>query len=151
MTKLDRISTIFCIIIAVAICIESARIGPGSLSNPGPGLVPLGCGLVLGIFASIVLALTFKKNGEEGEVFWKSGTRWRKLVSIVLSIVGYAFSIGFLGFRLVTFLWMGYVCWTVGEMGWKKAFLIAVITTFSSYLLFEHYLDIHFPKGVLGF
>jgi hypothetical protein len=40
MAKYDRISTIFFVGFALAICVESIRIGPGSLSNPGPGLIP---------------------------------------------------------------------------------------------------------------
>jgi putative tricarboxylic transport membrane protein len=151
MTQYDRISTLFWIALGVAICIESLRIDPGSFSNPGPGLIPLGSGLILGIFGSIVFALSFKKTGDEKEVLWKSGTRWKKLVGILVSIVAYAFLIDFLGFYVVTFLWMFYVCRGIGGMGWKKSLFISLVSTLSSYLLFEKYLRINFPKGLLRF
>ncbi len=73
------------------------------------------------------------------------------MIAIAVSITAYAFLIDLLGFHLVTFLWMIYVCWGIGEMRWKNAILVSIITTFSSYLLFEHYLHINFPRGFLRF
>lgn len=149
MAKYDRISAFFWICIALAICIESLRLGPGSFINPGPGFVPLGSGLILGIFGGFVLILSFKKAGESREVLWKPGMRWRKMISIVLSIIAYALLIHPLGFHLMTFLWMGYVCWRIGGMKLRNAIFISLITTFAAYLIFEHYLNIFFPKGFL--
>ena len=70
MTKYDRMSTLFFIGLAIVICEESIRIGAGSLSNPGPGLIPLGSGLILGIFGLIVLVRTFKEfiKGKRGSL-----------------------------------------------------------------------------------
>lgn len=151
MAKYDRISTIFWICIAFGICIESLRLGAGSLSNPGPGLVPFGCGLVLGIFGTIVLLFSFWKEGEPSGPIWKPGTRLEKMIAVAASITAYAFLIDLLGFHVVTFLWMVYVCWGIGEMRWKGAILTSLITTFLSYLLFEHYLGVNFPRGILRF
>jgi putative tricarboxylic transport membrane protein len=151
LAKHDRVSSLFWIGIALAICIESLRLGPGSLSNPGAGLVPLGCGLILGIFGAIVFVLSFKKVREAGEPLWKFGTRWGKMIAIAVSITAYTFLIDILGFHMVTFFWMIYVCWGIGEVRWKSAILVSIITTFSSYLLFEHYLHINFPRGLLRF
>lgn len=151
MGKLDRISTIFWICIAITICIESLRLGPGSLVNPGPGLVPLACGLILGVFGILVFVFSFRTKGETTEALWKPETRWGKMISVVTSIIAYALLINLLGFHLVTFFWMGYVCWRIGEMKLKNAILVSLITIFAVYLIFEHYLNIFFPKGILGF
>jgi len=75
--------------------------------------------------------------------------RWRKMISIVLSILAYALLIHPLGFHLMTFLWMGYVCWRIGGMKLRNAILISLMTTFAAYLIFEHSLNILFPKGFL--
>jgi putative tricarboxylic transport membrane protein len=151
MAKYDRISAFLWICIALTICVESLRLGPGSFMNPGPGFVPLASGLILWIFAGIVLILSFKKGGEVQEVLWKPGMRWRKMISIVLSIIAYALLIHPLGFHLITFTWMGFVCWRIGGMKLRSAIIISLITTLSVYLIFEHYLNILFPKGFLGF
>ncbi len=151
MARLERIVAVFWIGIAFAICIESLRMGPGSFSNPGAGLVPLGCGLILGLFGAIDLALTFKRTRGERIVVWKPGTQWGKMISIVVAITGYAFLLDFLGFHLITFLCMVCVNWGVGEMRWKGAVLTSFLVTFSCYLLFEYSLEIPFPKGFFGF
>lgn len=151
MAKYDRISTLFWIGIAIVICVESIKLDLGSLSSPGPGLIPLGCGLVLGIIALVVFAYTFKDMAERGVVLREGGIQRKMLVSIPTSIIGYAFLIDLLGFRLITFLWMGFMCLKLGRMGWKATVFTSVITTFSSYLLFQYYLGIRFPRGILGF
>ena len=136
--------------LAVVICAESIRLGVGNFESPGPGFLPLASGLVLGIF-SLILPLrppvTATRAAEQprGQGFWIS-------LSMVLgSLLAYAFLINILGFRVITFLWMGFVCWRIGKIGWKSALSISLVTTFSCYLLFEYYLSIRFPRGIWGF
>ncbi len=151
MAKYDRMSAFFFLVLAVAICVESIRIGSGSLSNPGPGLLPLGCGLILGILG-IMAIVSSMKGSREGKAFlWKPGIRWRNLISTVASLVGYAFFIEILGFHLVTFIWIAFVCRWVGGMRWGATLITSVVTTFLSYALFEYFLNVRFPGGVLGF
>ena len=109
MYKYDRISSLIWVGIAVVICMESIRLDPGSLSQPGPGLVPLGCGLIIGIFGFIIFVGTLNVVAEDRNVILKERTHWGKLVSVPIAIIGYAFLIDILGFRLVTFLWMSVI------------------------------------------
>jgi len=148
MSKHDRVSTLFFLGLAVAICVEAYRLGPGSFSQPGPGFVPLGSGLILGIFAFLVLVGTFR-SAREGENLWRS-TSGSKMIYILASLVIYAGFLDYLGFPLMNFLWMGFVCWKIGKMGWKGTLLTSLASTFFAYLLFEHYLSIRFPGGVWG-
>ncbi len=148
MGKHDRVSTLFFLGLAVAICVESYRLGPGPFSQPGPGLVPLGSGLILGIFAFIVFVRTFRRK-EEGENLWR-GAAWSKMIYILASLAAYAGFLNSLGFPLINFLWMGFVCWKIGKMSWKAVLLTSLASTFFAYLLFEHYLSIRFPMGVWG-
>jgi hypothetical protein len=62
MEKYDRISASFWICIALAICIESLRLGPGSFINPGPGFVPLASGLILGIVGGSFSSYPLKRE-----------------------------------------------------------------------------------------
>ncbi len=150
MTKFDRVSSLFWIGIASLICMESIRIGPGSLLAPGPGFLPLGAGLLIGILGVIIFVLTLKRPVEGREVLWESGAQLEKVVSTIISVLAYAFLVDYLGFHLITLLWIGFVCWRIGDMGWKGAIITSLLTTFFSYLLFERYLGIHFSKGVFG-
>jgi hypothetical protein len=150
MTKFDRVSSLFWVGAALFICVESIRIGPGSLLNPGPGFLPLGAGLLIGIFGGIIFTVALRRPVEGNEVLWEPGAKVAKVVSTITSVLAYAFLIDYLGFHLITLLWIGFVCWRIGDMGWKGAVITSLLTTFSSYLLFERYLGIHFSKGVFG-
>ena len=143
-------STLFFLGLALYVCVESIRIDPGSLSHPGPGLIPLGCGLVLGILSLIVFARTFKEPQAETVVLWEPGTRWAKIFQTISSLIGYGFLIDLLGFHFMTFIWMGFVCRWVGGMRWRTTLITSAATVFFSYVLFEHFLRIRFPKGFLG-
>ena len=150
MTKYDRMSILFFVGLAIAIIMESIRLGRGSLSNPGPGLIPLGCGLMLGILGLIVFARTFMSSSREGLEEKAIKLRWNTFSALV-SMVAFGFLINPVGFHMVTFLWMGFVCRWIGRMGWKATILTSVITTFSTWLLFGYLLEIRFPRGILGF
>lgn len=150
MSKHDRISSLIFMGLTLVICGESIRLGPGSFSDPGPGLVPLGSGLILGIFSTIVFIRSFERSGEKEEDFWVLGGKWGKIAWILISLVVYAFLIDHLGFLLVTFFWTGFVGWKIAKMSWWKALVASLITTLSCYLLFERYLAIRFPRGFLG-
>ena len=149
MTKYDRISTLFLVGLAIAVSLESIRIGPGSLSNPGPGLIPLGCGLVLGILSLVGFFRTFVRSSSERrrEDAVKLGGR---TISALVSMVAFGFLINSLGFLIVTFLWMGFVCRWIARMGWKGTIFTSVVTPFCTWLLFEYFLEIRFPRGILG-
>ncbi len=146
----DRISALFWVATGLAICVESFRLGPGQLSAPGPGLIPLGCGLVLGFFGIVVFFRSFKASLREAETTRMGKIQWRKLALTLASLAGYAFLLDLLGFKLVTLSWMFFIC-RLGKIGWKASVLISVITTVSSYILFGYYLAIRFPRGILGF
>jgi hypothetical protein len=155
MKKHDRMSAFFFVVLAMAICVESIRLGPGSLPNPGPGLLPLGCGLLLGFLSLIAAirpaAIAGLRDSEEGQrLLWKPGTKWRNLISALVSLIAYAFLIDFLGFHLITFLWVGFVCRWVGGMRWRSTLITAGLTTLLAYLLFEYFLNVRFPTGILG-
>ena len=116
MKKHDRMSAFFFVVLATAICVESIRLGPGSFSNPGPGLLPLGCGLFLGFLGIVQVAVSMKGFTEGQTLLWKPGTRWRCLISIPVSLVAYAFLLDILGFHLVTF----FLDWLYVPVGWAN-------------------------------
>jgi len=150
MKKHDRRSALFFVVLATAICVESIRLGPGSFSNPGPGLLPLGCGLFLGFLGIVQVAVSMKGFKGVQTLLWKPGTRWRCLISIPVSLIAYAFLLDILGFHLITFFWTGFMCRGVGGMGWRSTLITSVATTFLSYLLFEYFLSVRFPGGILN-
>jgi putative tricarboxylic transport membrane protein len=150
MIRYDRMSTLFFVGLATAIVVESIRMGRGSLSNPGPGLIPLGCGLVIGTLSLIVFVGTFRTSPGEGLRDKKIEFSWN-IISALISMVVFGFLLNPLGFYTATFLWLGFVCRWIGRMGWKATIVLSVISTLSAWLLFGYLLEIRFPRGLMGF
>lgn len=151
MAKYDRISAFFFVVLGFFISVESLRIGVGQLSNPGPGLLPLWCGLGFIIVGFIVFANTMGSLSRIGESAWAPGTKWGNIIATIVSITAFAFLVDFLGFFTVTLLWTAFMCKGVGKMGWKATIVTSVVTTVLNKILFQHYLDIQFPRGFTGF
>lgn len=150
MKKYDRTSSLICVCIAVAICFESIRLGPGALSSPGPGFVPLGCGMVLGIMGIIVFIRTYLSSTFGGKVvIWEPGTRWGAMILAIISLIIYALSMNFIGFYIMTFLWMIFTCRWISRLGWGAAILITVGVVIFNYIVISYYLGVRFPVGII--
>jgi putative tricarboxylic transport membrane protein len=145
----DRVSTIFILGFALFICVESYRLGPGSFSQPGPGFLPLGAGLVIGVFSLLLLAGAGRKKDAEKKPS-PGRIAWGKAAMTLGSLLGYAALLNVLGFHLVNVLWMAFVCRGMGKMRWGATLALSFGSTFLTYFLFEYYLSIRFPRGVLG-
>jgi len=150
MTKYDRISTLFFVGLSIAIIEESIRVGYGSLSNPGPGLIPLGSGLILGICSIIAFALTFRSSSRESLQKKTINFNWNT-ISALVSMLVFGFLVTPLGFYTTTVLWMGFVCRWIARLGWQATIITSVIATISTWFLFGYLLEIRFPLGIWGF
>jgi putative tricarboxylic transport membrane protein len=150
MKKYDRISSVLCIALAVFICEESIRVDPGTLSNPGPGFLPLICGLITGIFGFVVLVKTFLPAAAGGKaVLWGPDTKWREMILSMVSLVVYALLMEFIGFYVMTLAWIIFTCRWIGKLRWLTSILVSAGTAAGTYFLLSYYLGIRFPLGSL--
>jgi putative tricarboxylic transport membrane protein len=141
-------STLFFVGLSIAISVESIRVGYGSLSNPGPGLIPLGCGLVLGILSIIAFAVTFRSSSREVLQDKAISLNWNT-ISALVSMLVFGLLVNPLGFYTATVLWMGFVCRWIARLGWKATIITSVVATISTWFLFGYLLGIRFPLGIL--
>jgi putative tricarboxylic transport membrane protein len=150
MQKYDRLGGLLWVVLGIAICVESIRLGTGSVSAPGPGLLPLGCGSLLLLLGIALCISSYRTTTAPEKVHQGQMISWKKLSLALGYLVGYALLLEVLGFLLVTVLWVGANC-RLGNMSWKKTVLISVMATVSSFLIFEYFLKIRFPRGIFGF
>ena len=146
----DSVSTLFLAGISAVICVESIRLGPGSFSNPGSGLFPLLCAAVLGILSLLSFFLSQKRPITEVKEFMEVKPK-QNIVLVITSMFIYTFLIQISGFRLITILWMLFVCRAVAGMEWKASIGMSLIVSFAFYFLFSTLLSVHFPRGLFGF
>ena len=120
--------------------------GFGTATRPGPGLYALFLGLSLSIFGVILFLMDLRKP-EQIRLFGKG-----KIVVLLLMLATFCFWIllmPLLGYVIVTLL----ACIAFGKImaleGWRKPLLVSAGTTFFMYLLFDVWMYIDLPRGLL--
>ena len=151
----DRGACIFWIVVGIYTAVYGYRLGLGRLQHPGPGFIFFGSAVCLTILGIISLAGTFfgkagKEKVGDRESMWQ-GVRWGKVLSVLagVSICAYLFNI--IGFLLSTVLLMVFLYKAVEPTKWWVAIVSSLITVFLSYILFVKWLEVPFPKGLIGF
>jgi len=147
---MEKISNLAWLIVSLAIIAGSATYLYGSWAHPGPGFLPLWCGIIMAVLAvAVYIQETLKgrkeKMPQERVSFFTS--RWPKLVVVLIILFAYALLIEPLGFILITFISMLALLKIVGLTKWRTALAEAALTTFLSYALFELGLKVLLPKG----
>ena len=149
--RYDRAGAMIWIAFGVALGIGSTSLGVGTLHKPGPGFMPCLTGVLLGLFGLLLALLhTGKRSKEEGseEVslrsFWPKGA-----CSLAVSFL-YAFLLDPLGFLAATFILFLSLFKIMGVRRWFTPVLMSFLAVSVSYFIFDVWLRIEFPRGILS-
>lgn len=151
MKKYDQISGMVWLLFAIYICIESLRLPLGSWRDPGPGFLPLGAGICLGILSAIAFSQARSRVEERARGGWYSEERWKSLLLILAVLFTYALFLDFLGFLVSTFILLLMLFRFVEPQKWVVAVGGSALASIASYVVFELWLKTQLPKGILGF
>jgi putative tricarboxylic transport membrane protein len=137
------------LLIGAVFIIESMRLGLGRIQRPGPGMLPLitGSGLSLVALYSLVLSLLVPK-GKEARFF---GPSIGNVLVILVGLVAYVLLLPWLGYLTGTFMLLTLLFRAGGFRKWGTIVASALLTSAVTYLVFSTWLNLRFPKGVLGF
>jgi hypothetical protein len=148
----DQISSLAFLAISICMCIGSIRLTVGTVASPGPGLFPLLAGAVLGIFSLALLVQSFKKIGQDEKKFlWSSVWGGWKIVWVLLVLFAYVFGMNYVGFFLGTILFLGFLLRGIGHQKWLLTIVASLLGAIISYGIFQVWLDVQLPHGILGF
>ncbi len=152
MGKADRISGVFWLVFGLFICIESYRLGLGTLHKPGPGFLYFWASIFLIIMSIVVLIRTWGSMGtEEAETSIFGKENLRKIVLVLLSLFLYAIFMEMVGFIPITLLLFVYLLGIIEKKRWFYTIFVSVVVTVAAYLIFETWLQSQLPKGLLQF
>jgi putative tricarboxylic transport membrane protein len=145
-----RLETIFDFILMVLgfiILIVSWGYGFGTFRRPGPGLYPFFIGALVLFFSMILLILEMKPRKSE-PVFIQGGPL--TFIFMIITFCLWIVVMPFLGYVVVTFLATFAFSKIMKLDGWWKPLALSVGTAVFIYLLFDYWLYIDLPRGILG-
>ncbi len=152
MGRADRISSVFWLLFAIFVGIESKRLGLGTLHEPGPGFLFFGASLALGIMSLVVLIRAWMSKKTEGaQIAIFGGENIPKILLVLVSLFLYAFFMETLGFIVVTLLLLIFLLGIIEKKKWGYTIFVSTGVTVIAYLIFEIWLRSQLPRGLLGF
>jgi putative tricarboxylic transport membrane protein len=141
------------IMIGGGICFLSWRIRLGSFNEPGAGFVAFASGVSLVVIGMIMtFSKTFLKRSSDGSrgaerPFFKLPKF--PLVYTMGVLVGYGLVLNLLGYLITTFLLMLALFYDRGTNRFFPSVSASLLTVVSTYLIFETWLRVQFPRGIL--
>lgn len=140
-------------LLAVFTLIESARLDVGAVTRPGPGFFPLVLSAALGLVAVAVLVNAWRARPAGRDAADQAdGTAtdpW-KLVATVAALATYIAVFERLGFILSTAGFLAFLFGALARYRWPIAIGAGVALTLAAYLVFNTWLQVRLPGGVLG-
>ncbi len=135
------------IVLGVLIMIASLRYGFGTPEQPGTGLYPFFVGLSILLTSMISCFLVLRSPASEPLFSDKYEIKTFSLM--VLTFILWIITMPYLGYVLVTLAGNYSFCKVMKLEGWKKPLALSVVTALLIYLVFDWWLYIDLPRGIL--
>jgi hypothetical protein len=145
--RLETFFNLVLVILGIAIVVVSLGYGFGRLARPGPGLYPAFLGAAIAVCAFFVLIAELK-SAAGSQRFDRRGVLTLGLMSATFSL--WIVAMPLLGYVIVTLLATYAFCKIMLLEGWRKPLAVSAGTALFIYLLFDHWLYVDLPRGVLG-
>jgi len=152
MKKADQWSGLALVVLSAFICWGSTSLPYGNIHDPGPGFMPFWLGIILTAMSGGLILKTSRQK-EAVKMIWDIlGERvlWGRVLSVLVALALYSYSMDFLGFLTVTFLFMVFLFRFVEPQPWRSVLGWALVGSLGSYLIFEVWMKLRLPKGFLG-
>lgn len=145
--RLETFFVFFLLVSGSVISVVSWGYGFGSLRQPGPGLYPFFIGVAIAVFSLFIL-ISELRSATSKSLLDKEGARM--LVLMTLTFCLWIVAMPLLGYVVVTLLATYAFCKIMKLEGWRKPLAVSAGTALFIYLLFDFWLYIDLPRGVLG-
>ncbi len=144
----DQVSSLCWLLLSIVACIESLRLGVGTLRHPGIGFMAFGVCSLLGILSlALFFQATLKRQETRTEPFFL-GKYWKRVFLVLIIMIAYSELMPYGGYLISTFLLMSFLFWIVkGRLLW--VLILSSLTTLITYYVFSVWLRCQFPSGIL--
>lgn len=144
--KLDRIASVAMFLVGFVVVREGFQLPYTTGFSPGPGFFLLWVGGIL-MLLSVVLFVTTRRKDMP---FVRNPAGFRKAALVALSLIAYIFALNLLGLLLSLALFLAFLVAVVEQRSWRGWVAMSVLGSLSCYLLFEVWLRVPLPRGILG-
>ena len=154
MRNLDRMSGLILLALGIFIFSKSFEYPFGTIKLPGAAVFPLlASSLLIIISGSIVISSFLKSKGgpSPAVLFSYSKEDLGRVILGIGSLVAYRYLLPSIGFAPSTFLFLFILIKWLGRYSWKISILFSLFTAVVCYYLFQIFLKIPMPRGILGF
>ncbi len=145
--RLETCFDFLMLVLGIVIAVLSWGYGFGKFARPGPGLYPFFIGVSIAIFALFILISELKSDNRKPMLDKESA------LTLILMTVTFSLWIvvmPLLGYVIVTLLAALAFCKIMKLEGWWKPLAVSGGTALFIYLLFDVWLYIDLPRGILG-
>ena len=150
MNRKHVIGGLFWLAVSIFVAVMAIDLGLGTFSKPGSGFIFFWSSVGLGTLSVILIikSILGKREATPSMDLWKD-LKWGNAVLAVGMLLLYALILTTLGFVLSTFLLM-IGLFGIGRSPYRVVILSALITTILSFIIFRYFLEVHFPRGIIG-
>jgi len=146
-SRLEPFFVFLLLALGLAISVISWGYGFGSLRQPGPGLYPFFIGVAIAVFSLFIL-ISELRSGTGEPVLDKEGARTLALMTLTFCL--WIVAMPLLGYVVVSLLATYAFCKIMKLEGWRKPLAVSAGTALFIYALFDYWLYIDLPRGILG-
>jgi putative tricarboxylic transport membrane protein len=147
----DQRSSIFWLLLSIVVCVESVRLGIGTLVSPGMGFLAFGASSLLAILSALLFLRASRQKRDVAQVCLFKGKSWGTVLWVFLTLVLYSVLLPKLGYLLSTFSLLGFFFLLLDRKRPFLAIVSSMLVTLVTYLFFFKLLYCQFPNGILGF
>ena len=149
MRALDLGLGVFWLMLGVAVCAQSLRLGMIGPFGPASGFFPFIAGLVLAVSAAVML-VSRDSRVSDGRAFWPTPESGPRVIRIIALLGLLVLIIPYAGFLLTGMLVTPVMLRIAGGAGWPLTLAIGLGAPAAIYFLFVGALDSPLPRGVLS-
>jgi putative tricarboxylic transport membrane protein len=143
--KRDQVGGFFFAFVGILFFLLSIKLPVGKLTQPGPGIFPLGLSLLLFTAGIIIFFSTTK---EKTKIDWrKTFSALAKPAAIVLLTLAYIILLSPLGYLITSFIYLFSLFLLVSRYKWYLSAGLSGILAVASWIFFGKILGIQFPLG----
>ena len=150
MRQREIIGSLFWLVIGLILTVWSATYPLGSPAQPGTGFLPLGLGVLLLIFSTVLFVRAFRQTALGKEKALALPARWISIVLTVILLIMTVFLFEKVGYLLSFFVLALLLPLLAGEITLKRSLLFAVLAGLGIYIVFAWLLKQPLPTGFLG-